>query len=160
MFPYTDEEADWLAGNGRGPRRRNAPEIEGNERRKTATGSGSDAVAGPAGSNTAEKTERDESGGTAMIRSFAACVIAGLLVSAAPAHGQESTRWPSPEPIKGISKILAGLQARPDYGSFGKVFYDRLNREVDVTYVTKDGHTKQVRIDAVSGEQRGTAWQH
>jgi hypothetical protein len=88
-----------------------------------------------------------------MIRSFAACVIAGLLVSVAPAHGQ------GPESIKGISEILADVQARPDYGSFGKVFYDLLNREVEITYVTKDGITKQVRIDVVSGEQRGTAWQ-
>lgn len=167
MFPYTDEEADWLAGNGRGPRRINAPEIEGNEseiegneRKKTAAGSSSDAVAGPAGSKAVEKTARDEGGGATMIRSFALATAVGLMFLVFGASAQEYARFPSPEPIKGISEILADVQARPDYESFGKVFYDRLNREVEITYVTKNGITKQVRIDAVTGEQRGTAWQH
>ncbi len=97
-----------------------------------------------------------------MIRSFAAFAMIGVLLLgfAASGQGQEYARWPRPEPIKRFTEVLGEVQLRPDYGSFGKVFYDRMNREYKITYVKKDGTTMQVRIDAVSGKQRGRAWQH
>jgi uncharacterized membrane protein YkoI len=88
-----------------------------------------------------------------MTKTFIVPMAAGLMLSALAASAGESAMRADSQALQPVSGVYAHIQAREDYGTFGKVSYGRGDRVYRFTYTARDGTEKQVTIDAITGKQ-------
>ena len=80
-------------------------------------------------------------------------VVAGLMLAALAAPAGVSAMPTASQALKPVSGVYADIRSRDDYGTFGKVTYDRTDRVYQFIYTAKDGTERQVTIDAVTGRE-------
>ncbi len=76
-------------------------------------------------------------------------------VAATSAASAEQLAARTERPIVPVSRVIGTVEARTDYGDFSAVHYNRDVRAYEIRYVTKDGSTKLIVIDAVTGKVKG-----
>lgn len=79
-------------------------------------------------------------------------ILALPLLAAAPALAQTDIRPAAPDGAMPLSRILATLEAQPDFGQIESI--DRERGYWEIEYDRADGSEAEVEIDAATGQPR------
>ena len=85
---------------------------------------------------------------------FKALWTAAAVLAASSAASAEQLAERVVGPIETVSSVVKRVEARNDFGAFSAIHYDRQTKAYEVLYKAKDGSSRLVTIDAVTGKER------
>jgi hypothetical protein len=89
------------------------------------------------------------------MRKWKTALLGLAAVAAVSAEAAADTAARTDRPIVPVSRIINEVQTRDDFGKLSAMHYDLRTHAYWIMYTRKDGLTKTVVIDAMSGRAKG-----